>query len=509
MSSVLLIRPLCNQDEPEFAEPLGIERLASYLRTQGNHDVQLHDRRLLEAERRSDVGNACSDGFFETLKQSYSDGPGPEVVGFSLMTSDDVPDALRILSRLRAWWPRATFAAGGMYVTTDPQGAARRFPKDLVLLRGEGERQLLDLADAMENKYGCDVQPEYAAGSQDTSPTRIALDPDTWEAPLRPDMERYAQLGCAVNVQTSRGCPGACRFCATPALPNGLDRWRPRDLALVVDELQAETHRLEAAGLPPIFNFIDDDFGSLARLETLAELIDERGLRIAFACEMRFASLASQPSLDTRLTQLHDRGLTRLFFGLESLDPSTLAIWNKPLDLEKLPEVLHACKQAEIAVQAGYILRHASQTVPNARTEVEKLHQLGIYTHRAALSRLIVFPGCALSADGANEQGFQPMARESERFYRRFCDETATLTQAWTQAAIAEPYATAEAFLGRNRKRLEQIEQELTALNSQSFKLFMDMSAEENGKPQSGFRQGKGPDSGLKSEPLSIWRNER
>ena len=39
MTSVLLIRPLCEGDEPEFAEPLGIERLAGYLRAHGVPDV--------------------------------------------------------------------------------------------------------------------------------------------------------------------------------------------------------------------------------------------------------------------------------------------------------------------------------------------------------------------------------------------------------------------------------------------------------------------------------------
>ena len=496
MSSVLLIRPLCNQDEPEFAEPLGIERLAGYLRAHGSHDVRLCDRRLFEAERHAGKADEQSPGFFNTLEGWYTDSPGPQLVGFSLMTSDDVADALRVLSRLRTWWPRATFAAGGMYVTTDPQGAARRFPKDLVLLQGEGEQQLLALADAAENKSGHGAQSQYLTSFQNTSSAQIALDPNRWEMPLRPNLERYARLGCAVNMQTSRGCPGACRFCATPALPNGLNRWRPRDLVLIADELQAETRRLERAGLPPIFNFVDDDFGSLARLEALAELIVERGLHIAFACEMRFSSLASQPSLATRLARLHERGLTRLFFGLESLDPNTLATWNKPLELEKLPEILDACKRAGITVQTGYILWHASQTVPRARTEVEKLHQLGIYSHRAALSRLIVFPGCALSADGADEQGFQSMSRESERFYQNFCAKTAKLTQAWTKAAIAEPYATAEAFLNRNHERLEQIKQELVALNTQSFKLFMEMSTEKEAMRHPSFEKGARPDSG-------------
>ena len=41
MTSVVLIRPLCAEGEPEFAEPLGIERIAGYLRAHGRFRVLL------------------------------------------------------------------------------------------------------------------------------------------------------------------------------------------------------------------------------------------------------------------------------------------------------------------------------------------------------------------------------------------------------------------------------------------------------------------------------------
>ena len=450
---VLLIRPLCEGPEPEFAEPLGIERLAGYLHAARAADVTLMDRRLYQQERRAGESRGS---FWTDVREACREAP-PSMVGLSLMTSADVPDALRIISRVRSYWPDARLVAGGLFVTTNPREAAARLPRAITLLYGEGEPTLLAL-----------VQGE-------PTPDRT-LSPDEWAMAYRPALERYAALGCAVNMQTSRGCPGRCTFCATPNLAPELRRWQPRDLVLVADEIEVEATRLVRAGLPPVFNFVDDDFGPLSRVEALADELARRRLRVAFALEMRVASLVGQPHLTKRLVRLHKAGLTRIFMGVESLNAQTLRKWHKPYDVEGLPAVLAACRGAGVTVQAGYILWHKGQTVEGAVAEVEGLARLGLYSHRAALSRLIVFEGCELAREGSDTGGLQPMDARSEEFYQRFCDQTVGLTQEWTVAAVAEPYATAQAFLTGDTRRLEGIRQTLRRVNEVSLSLFRELA---------------------------------
>ncbi len=450
MSRVLLIRPLCEGDEPELAEPLGIERLAGYLRIHGVTDVRVFDHRLYQRERRL---GASVRSFWSDVREAFGDA-APDVVGLSLMTSADVPDALRIISRARALWPHARYVAGGLYVTTSMDEARVRLPSVVGLLAGEGERALLEV-----------VTGRSSASSE-------PLAPDEWAPAFRPDVVRYAALGCAVNLQTSRGCPGRCAFCATPGLPAGLGRWQPRDLSLVVDEMAHEAAHLEAAGLPPVFNFVDDDFGPLSRVETLAALLERRCLRVAFALEMRLASLIGQPDLSLRLKRLHRAGLTRIFVGVESLDSRTLRRWHKPYDVRALPDVLASLAEAGISVQAGYILWHADQTVEGALAEVRELRRLGIYSHRVALSRLIVFAGCELYGDNCDGWGFQRMGPEEEERYQRLLGASEGLASAWTAAAIAEPYEAAVAFLTGDDERLRRLHQELTEVNERSYQLF-------------------------------------
>lgn len=458
MTRVLLIRPLCEGDEPEFAEPLGIERLAGYLLEHNISDVRVVDRRLPIAERRAGIADEGALGFYDMLRSFYHAGIEPQLIGLSLMTATDVPDARRIVNRLRSWWPKAHFVMGGVFVTGAPDAAAAAFPSYVTLLPGEGESSLLDFARGFHS-----LSPSFPQ----------ALPPNDWAVPFRPDLKRYAALGCAVNMQTSRGCAGNCAFCATPGLPTDLRRWQPRSLSLVVDEMQHETERLAEAGLPPVFNFVDDDFGSLERLEALAEELDLRRLHVAFACEMRFASLARQPRLALRLQHLHEAGLTRVFFGVESLNAKTLARWRKPVDVQALPDVLAAFRKANVAVQVGYILWHAHQTVEGACEEVLKLHDLGIYSHRAALSRLITFPGCALLAEGSDAQGFQPMGAREEAFVRRFTKESQSFTGEYIQHLVAEPYQAARAFLTDDDMCVKELQHHIDKVNEQSYRLFM------------------------------------
>ena len=490
MAGVLLIRPLCEGDEPEFAEPLGIERLAGYLRVHGVPDVRVVDRRLPVMERRAGIAREAELGFYDTLKLIYPAGSEPQLVGLSLMTVTDVPDARRIVNRLHSWWPKARFVVGGVLVTGAPDVVATAFPPYVTLLPGEGESLLLSLAQGgsscMDGGFVTSVAPprnvcsdigDDAARQGDVrgmgSPT---VSPDDWAVPFRPDLERYAALGCAVNMQTSRGCPGRCAFCATPGLPGELRRWQPRSSPLVVDEIQREAERLLEAGLSPVFNFVDDDFGSLERLEDLADELDRRDLHVACACEMRFASLAGQPNLASRLQRLHEAGLTRVFFGIESLNPDTLAWWRKPLNVQALPDVLQAFRQAHVAVQVGYILWHSRQTIEGACEEVRTLHDLGIYSHRAALSRLIAFPGCALAAEGVDAQGFQPMDTREEAFIQRFAEEAQGFAGEYIQHLVAEPYQAACAFLTGDETYLKALKRHIDSVNEQSYDLFMRLS---------------------------------
>ena len=126
------------------------------------------------------------------------------------------------------------------------------------------------------------------------------------------------------SIQTFRGCPWKCIFCASDALDT--TRILKRSIKSIVDEIQ---HIVETYDVKH-FMFIDDVL-TLVRKRTVElcnELI-ERKLNITFEGSTR-ANL-----LDNDLVVLMKRaGLIRLSFGLETVDEDMRKTMNKKIPLE-------------------------------------------------------------------------------------------------------------------------------------------------------------------------------
>jgi len=382
LPAIALIRPLYEGDESEFQEPLGIERLAGFLEANGEREVRLFDRRLYKEERKEERLSGQSDEdavtFWADFKQAFPEDSPPDIIGLSVMTAEDVPDSLRLISRLKTHYPQAHFLIGGLFVTTMLELALKRFPADVQLVSCEGEIPLLEAARAAAAQRVAPAEKTTVRdllGEPDSS-MDTHLTPNEWAFASRPELERYLTLGCAMSLQSSRGCHGACSFCATPGLPAPYRQWQERSISLVVDEMALLALRVTESGLFPIFNFVDDDFGPLARIEALDLELRRRGLHIAYALQLRASALLGQDRLVERLTKLHQGGFTRVFLGVESLCSRTLEAWRKPYASDGLPEVFSALKRAGISAHIGYILWHRDSTVESLEVVLAECDRL-------------------------------------------------------------------------------------------------------------------------------------
>ncbi|MCL2332095.1 MAG: cobalamin-dependent protein [Actinomycetia bacterium] len=417
---VVLIRPLHGADELEFQEPLGIECLAGAL-IAARREVTLFDRRLYERQ-------GTLSGFWEDF---FASGPY-DLVGFSVMTAEDLPDALRMLQRIRREWPETRFMLGGLYVTLAGEALRALVPDGVELVIGEGEGALLGLP------FG----------------------PESWAPAYRPQLADYLREGCVINLRGARGCPGGCAFCATPGLPPELRSWAGRAIPEIADEIE----KLTSFGA--IFNFVEDDFGPLSRVEELDAELRARDLRIAYSLQLRGAALAGEDDLEARMARLYDGGFCRLFIGVESLDPRTLRAWRKPLDPEAMINMLHGIERAGIAVHIGYILWHAGSTPEGVRDEVIKLRAQGFFSTKCVFNRMILFAGSAL-AGGDPHSRWQALSPDCELRYRELTARLKPLYNAWVAGATDLPRLVALAHLtddDRARRRVEALLEECDAL---------------------------------------------
>jgi radical SAM superfamily enzyme YgiQ (UPF0313 family) len=429
VTRIALIRPLCLGDESEFQEPLGIERLAGFL-TERGIEVNLFDRRL-DGQRR--LAGKKVPVFFDYFAACFVKQV-PDAIGFSLMTAEDLPDTLRMISRLRVMYPETLLVAGGLYISTVGEQATSQFPSYVKLIAHQGEWPLLELLVGKKSQQSL---PCYT--------------PNNWAQPLRPYLQQYLELGCSISLHSSSGCIGSCTFCATPEFPNQFNCWQAREIPLVVNEIETLTARVEQLDFLPVFNFVDDCFGALDRLEQLDQELRRRDLDIAYALQLRIDSLIGEPNLEQRLKQLKAGGLTRLFTGVESLNTETLSSWNKLYKTEQLPEVINALKTARIQTHIGYIMWHANSTVEGAKQEAKQLMELGLFSVKCAESRMMVFPGsrayCQLGSDIQKAAFWEPMSDEAESYYASLIDYLQPIYEVWIKAATISPMIGARAHL--------------------------------------------------------------
>ncbi len=219
------------------------------------------------------------------------------------------PDAILVTSRMTYWYPgvheaitcvRAAFPGvpvllGGIYATLCSGHAREKAGADHVLC-GEGELEVLRVLGRL---WG--ASPEYYPDMGDL---------DSLPYPLFDLVEplRY------VCIQTSRGCPYRCTYCASHLLTPGM---RMRDPHKVADEVEHwhRRHRVDD------FALYDDAFlfrsGRLA-LPLMREIVRRR-LNVRFHCPNALHVRYLSPEV---AAAMKESGFATIRLGLETSDPA-------------------------------------------------------------------------------------------------------------------------------------------------------------------------------------------
>ncbi|MEJ5328767.1 MAG: cobalamin-dependent protein [Desulfobaccales bacterium] len=285
--------------------------------------------------------------------------PPDAVLVTSLMTYW-YPGVAAVIRLVREYFPRAPVLLGGIYASLCPEHARRVSGADVVL-PGPGEETL-----------------PAALATLGLGPPRP---PAPWEEPPWPALHLASGLSF-IPLLTSRGCPFACEYCASPRLAGP---WRPRAPAAAAAEL-AYWHR--TLGLADVALY-DDAFlcrpeeHALAFLEEVARL----GLKLRFhtpnALHARF------------LTPEVARALKRAGFVQPRLGVETAARWEARPDRKLAKEELEAAVAHLVA--AGYapgeigaylLLGLPGQEDAEMEASIRTLRRLGVKPILASYSPL-------------------------------------------------------------------------------------------------------------------------
>ena len=277
-----------------------------------------------------------------------------DLVGISAITST-APRAYAIADDLRAPWGARPFS-GGTHPTALPEEALGHAPW---VVRGEGERALEALVAALESRRGGGTRalpPSRTCpgdATTDSSATTRSLRSSPWNDLPEPDwrLVRGADpsgrcRGGTAPVQSSRGCPFACSFCAVTGIFGRSLRFR--DVDAVVETVRPYARRRD------VVFFYDDNFAAdRERTAALCEaLIRARIPHFEWSAQVR-ADVARDPEL---LSLMRRSGAHTFYVGLESAAPATLQAMNKRQSLAEMRAHLTRIRSIGIRVHGMFVL---------------------------------------------------------------------------------------------------------------------------------------------------------
>jgi radical SAM superfamily enzyme YgiQ (UPF0313 family) len=220
---------------------------------------------------------------------------GLDLVAISSLSAQ-IKDAYRIAERYRA--AGVPVVMGGLHVTARPEEPSQHGAAAVV---GEGE---LVWDEVLEDAARGALKPVYDARGRDFHLGRAPM-----PAFELLDVERYNRF----TVQTSRGCPWRCNFCASSILLTKKYKQKP------VGKVLAEIDRLRALWPRPFIEFADDN--SFVHRAYWYELLPElKKRRVKWFTETDLSVYQ-----DERLLELmREAGCVEVLIGFES--PSERAL---------------------------------------------------------------------------------------------------------------------------------------------------------------------------------------
>lgn len=255
-----------------------------------------------------------------------------DLVAISTFTAQ-APESYEIADRYRNL--AVPVVMGGLHVTAMPEEAIEH--ADAVVV-GEGE---LCWHDVLR-----DAEAGRLSGVYRSQPREFDFDHAPMPAFELLDMERYNRI----TVQTSRGCPWRCDFCASSIMLT--NRYKQKPLARVL----AEIDRIRELWKRPFIEFADDNsFINRRYWKRLLPALSKRKLKWFTETDI---SVAEDQEL---LAMMREAGCVEVLIGLESPDRAgldgieTRRNW-KLQQLDKYAAAVHAVQSHGIRVNGCFIL---------------------------------------------------------------------------------------------------------------------------------------------------------
>jgi len=337
----------------------------------------------------------------------------PDVIGISQFTHNRFA-ALRLAGLAKRVNPQCFVVLGGPHATHRVQELLAESPQIDAMVLGEGEETFLELVHQLKRSGGQDMTsirglacrsggdivitpPRAPIVNLDSLPSAVSC----YDNALGVDRQRQLEF-----VITSRGCPAACSFCASPRFWGRALRFRsPR---AIVDELRTIRDRY---GLL-YFSLRDDTFtADRGRVLEFCRLLVDEGLYILWSCQSRVTSVDEE-----MLGWMKMAGCECVQFGVESGSERILAALGKRITLSQVRQAARATRRVGLHLSIYLITGVPGENTEDLEATLRLIDE--IKPHDGQVSPLACYPGTSLftelvSIDGRNARMFETDRREA------------------------------------------------------------------------------------------------
>ncbi|MDG6223374.1 MAG: radical SAM protein [Candidatus Bathyarchaeota archaeon] len=295
----------------------------------------------------------------------------PEIIGITSMTPT-IQSAVLSAQVAKQACPQSTVVLGGPHATFMDKQVLAEEPAVDVIVRGEGEQTLLELAQNAGNVKTLDTIQGITFrknGQMVKNPDRPFiqnLDDLPRPAFKHFDLEKYRLFGRKMlPIITSRGCPSQCSFCTTSRIFGR--PFRARSPKNVVDELEwlRDEHGADA------FSFYDDTFTlDKNRAIQICEDIKNRKLGIPWDCQTRVSTVSEE-----MLKIMRDANCQQVFFGVESGCQTILDAVHKGTSVEQNKRAIKLAKDAGLFVAVSVMVGYPGENREMLEQTIDLLRQ--------------------------------------------------------------------------------------------------------------------------------------
>jgi radical SAM superfamily enzyme YgiQ (UPF0313 family) len=322
--------------------PLGLLSIAAWLENHG-FDVEIIDGYASRETHEVMVDKVIASGCV--------------AVGFSCTTSS-FPETNRIATLLKTRAPEIITVLGGAHACTIGAPLLDSFPALDLLVIGEGENTMLELAQAGFSNVEAIPGVAYrgADGTGTLSAQReLIKDLDSLPFPayhLLPDFPRLYKLPLFsyptspnTSIISSRGCPYSCSYCDRSVFSRGFRFNSPEYILEHVAMLNRDY------GIRHVF-FYDDLFTfDRKRVAEFCGLKAKKGIKVTYNCIARLEHVDEE-----LLRLLKDSGCWQVNFGIESGDPEILKKHRKFYGLDEVGQKLMMVKKDGMRVKGLFMV---------------------------------------------------------------------------------------------------------------------------------------------------------